>query len=574
MAIINPKTAFENEQIQRFGGLNHTGRVSENAACSVVNFRVMKDGSLEKRSGFVPVISNMGGVRGSWEGELSGNHYAFLVCKNRVLYTCSDFNHFLQCHFLTTTYGNVNFVLYKETLYLMDGAKVLRFYPNTNDFEVAMGYVPLYGKNWHPHQLGEVLERPNVFCNKLRVDYLNTGGYSTFRFPYEMKSVDCVRLDGKMVTNYTYNISECTVNIAEATSAAHVEIAATLATAFSQESTISAARNATVYQDTYHETLFLAGTSTGYQLYASAEVTPDMLAASKNMYYQSTPIYLPDNRVFTVGSNAHPLIAFCQTHNQLLVFNEQNMWAVRHPSINSDELQIYKLGSDIGCSISNGALLCNNTPIVFWGEGIYALHFDRSDPNIYDTEKLSGDIDGVISDTDQSDWFIFWDPDQRELWLRNKAGSTGTNWIYSPERKNWVTFQNIHATMLFHMIGSLCFIDSGGLLCTMEKENYTDDGMPIYATYKSHYLSFSNPEFCKRSLRMSTCVDAPGARLTVNLTTERENRSFNFSLSNESLPSMLDCRLSAGRFRFLQFEISEVSQNPVRIHFLSLSANL
>jgi hypothetical protein len=574
MAIINPKTAFENEQIQRFGGIDKTGRVSESSACSVVNFRVMKDGSLEKRSGYVPVIGNMNGARGSWEGELNGNYYAFLVCKNRVLYTRYGLNDFLQCHILTTTVGDVSFVLYKETLYLLDGAKVLRFYPNTNDFEVAMGYIPLYGRNWHPNQMGEVLERPNVFCNKLRVHYLNTGGYSTFRFPYEMKSVDCVRLDGRMVTNYTYNVSDGVVNIGEANSATHVEIAATLATAFSQESMVSTSTNATVYRDAYHETLFLTGASVGHQLYASAEVTDDMLAASKNMYYQSTPIYLPDNRVFTVGSNTHPITAFCQTHNQLLVFNEQSIWAIRHPSINSDELQIYTLGSDVGCSIPKGALLCNNTPVVIWREGIYALHLDRSDPNIYDTEKLSEDIDGVISDTDPSLWFIFWDPDQRELWLRNRSDTSGTNWIYSLERKNWVIFQHIHSQMMFHISKSICFIDTGGILCAMSKEIYTDDGVPIRTVYKSHYLSFSNPEFCKRSLRMSTCLDAPNAALTVQLTTERESRTFNFHLSSESAPAMLDCKLAVGRFRFLQYEISEVGSHPVRIHFLSLSANL
>ncbi len=571
MAIMNPKTAFEKEKIQRFGGISTNETVSETSAASVVNFRILEDGSLEKRNGFRGVTPGMGGARGFWEGELDGQYYALIVCQEKVMVTSSELNYLSQCHTLNTSSGPVSFVYYNDALYLMDGEKIWRFFPGSGDFEEAGGYIPLYGRNWHPTQMGEVHERPNLFRNKIRIHYLNTSGSSTFHLPYPMASIDCIRLDGRRVQKFTY--MDSIVTISEGISATHVEIAATLESIFSQEPMVASATNAEVYRDAYHETLFLTGGALGHTVYASAKVTEQMLLESKNMDYRSDTLYLPDNRVFTLGSNLHPITALCQAHDQLLVFNEQSMWAIRPLAYDSEELRIFSLGSDIGCSLRKGAILCNNIPVVLWKSDLYALHFDRSDPNVFTAEKLSKQISGVIPLGEKTNWLILWDPNEEEVWLRDTTEMSGVNWIYSLQRKNWVTFKNIDSQAMFYKSDGLFFIDRTGLLSMMRKDSTSDDGMPINAIYKSHYLCFSNPEFYKRSLHMALCVDAVDTYLNVHFDTEHGRRSFIFYTENTAAPSMLDCRLAIGRFRFLQYEINESGFRPLRVHFLSLSAN-
>ena len=135
MAIMNPKTAFEKEQIQRFGGINTNERVSKASAAEVKNFRILTDGSLEKRSGYVGIRGGITEPRGFWEGEIDGQYYAFVVSGNRVLYTVDSCAELTDASVLSTSSGPVSFAYYNDALYLFDGARILRFFQSTRSFD-------------------------------------------------------------------------------------------------------------------------------------------------------------------------------------------------------------------------------------------------------------------------------------------------------------------------------------------------------------------------------------------------------------------------------------------------------
>ena len=84
MAIMNPKTALENETISDFGGLCDHAGLTSNGAMDMRNFRILSDGTLEKRCGVSMRYALGAPIRGLWEGTVSGETYLFAVSGNRI----------------------------------------------------------------------------------------------------------------------------------------------------------------------------------------------------------------------------------------------------------------------------------------------------------------------------------------------------------------------------------------------------------------------------------------------------------------------------------------------------------
>ena len=109
MAIMDPKTALENEKILSFGGVCNHAKPSSNNACEMKNFRILPNGSLEKRCGYQTKYQLGAPIRGVWEGTLSGANYFFAVA-GRQVYRMGPTDSSLQSIYsLTTSEGSVRF---------------------------------------------------------------------------------------------------------------------------------------------------------------------------------------------------------------------------------------------------------------------------------------------------------------------------------------------------------------------------------------------------------------------------------------------------------------------------------
>lgn len=573
MAIMNPKTALEHEKISRFGGIcDHAGLTSD-SAYDMRNFRILSDGSLEKRCGFFRRYSFDSPIRGLWEGTVSGNTYLFVVAGNRIYRRGPKDGSPTAIYTMPTAEGNVTFAFYRENLYLFDGTTVLVFRPSSDSFSVAEGYTPLYGRNWHPTQLGEIYEPLNLIQSTIRIHYMNTNGSTTFNLPFTAEKIKSVKVGGSSTTLYTFTPYTSYFTIPVSLSAVNsVEVVMVLDPIFVRRDEVLQASNASLFLTPYHQTLMTFGGNHGYHVYRTAPVSNEMLQECLISCAGADPLYFSSDAVFAVGSSQHPILALCQLENQMLVFNDEHIWTIRYPD-NSDEAEMLPIRSSLGCSSENGVLVCEEYPIVVSEGGILRLRFYDNNPNFCETASISRTIEEHFDSEFLQNVILFWHKAKNQLWVRNTEESSGLVWIYDFERKLWFCFDGIIANRFFEMNGSVGFSTDGGAICIFDEELNTDEGRAFSAYYQSHYLAFSTPEFAKRALRLSLCAQSNGGVLSAEVETERGKKVFSLPKSLSASPSFYDRRMSMGRFRFLQFRLSSADAARCRIYSFSIAAN-
>ncbi len=574
MAIMNPKTALEKETVSSFGGISdHAGLTSDNAF-DMRNFQILPDGSLEKRCGFFKRYSFGTAIRGLWEGTVSGNTYFFVVAGAQIYRQGPNDGFPTAVYMLTTSEGNVNFAFYRENLYVLDGKSLLIFRPSTETFSIAEGYVPLYGYNWHPSQLGEINEQLNLIQSRIRIHYLNTNGSTTFQLPFTCEKINGMTVNGTPTVLYSFTPYTSTFTIpASLSSVGTLEVTVTLDPIFVRRSTVLQASEAAVFSNTRHHTMMTFGGDQGYLIYRSTPVTDEMMEQCLIACSDADPLYFQKDKTVTVGSSQHPVEALCQFEEQMLVFNDENVWGIRYPSGDSDEIEMIPIRAALGCASRNGVLPCGDFLATVSDGGILRMDIQGDDFDICKTSSLSRAIERRLDADFLNRAVLFRHKAKNQLWVRDPAEASGLVWIYDADRKLWFSYDGIRANRFYEVNGEVAFSTDSGEICYFDEALDCDDGVAYSAFYQSHYVSFSHPHFAKRALRLSVCAQTNGGSLTAEITTERGSKSFVWHKNTGDVPAFFDRRLSKGRFRFLQFRLSASDAARCRIYSLSIAAN-
>lgn len=573
MSKIKPERACEKQRVRKFGGIRSNAILSGESALDVKNFRIRADGSLEKRSGYRTLYQVSAVCRGTWQGSIEGSHYFFFASGDSIYGVLPGSQSPTLLYSLTTSSGEVGFAFYRNTLYFFDGKVILRFKPSIETFSEAYGYVPLYGKNWHPTQLGTVNEPQNMATPRLRLHYLNTIASQDFQLPFTTESVDAVKVNGVPIYNYTFTPQTSTFRIPP-NSGGTVEVAFTISSVFNQRSLLARAFRTEVLRDRTHETLFTYGGSPGYTVYRTAAVTEEMLRASQAAYSGTDALYVKVDSAFSVGDAQHPILSLVRDGERMLVLNDRDLWTIRHDNDGDDTATVERIPDGIGCSSPKGVAVCEGSIVVLRDSGVYQLHFSSGSPSVLTARSLSAQITDLLTPQLLQNGVLYWMRDRNELWLRDPADPLGTVWVRNAEREDWVCFDHINALFFFEEPGGMhCFAAPDGKIYCFDDTAATDASAPIVASYQSHYLNFSNPETAKRALRVFLCAETNGTPATLRLETDRNSADFSVTGTSLGAPAFLDCRFIPGRFRFLRFRITDNAGFRSRFYFLSVSAN-
>ncbi len=573
MAIMNPKTALEKETVSGFGGISDHGGLTSDSAFDMRNFQILPDGSLEKRCGFFKRYSFGVPIRGLWEGTVSGDTYLFVVAGDQIYRQGPNDSFPTAVYMLTTSERNVNFAFYRENLYVLDGKSLLIFRPSTETFSIAEGYVPLYGYNWHPTQLGEIREPLNLIQNRIRIHYLNTNGSTSFQLPFTCEKINGMTVNGSSTNLYSFTPYTSTFTIpASLAGVGTVEVTVTLDPIFSRRSSVLQASEAAVFSTTRHQTMMTFGGSQGYLVYRSSPVTDEMLGECLIPCPDADPLYFQKDTAITVGSSQHPVLALCQFEDQMLVFNDENVWGIRY-SDGSDDPEVLPIRTALGCSSKNGVLPCGEFLATVSDGGILRMDIRGDNLDICETSPLSRSIERRLDATFLKRAILFRNKSKNQLWVRDPKDASGLIWIYDMDRKIWFSYDGICANRMYEIGGKITFSTEKGDIFFFDEDLDSDDGASFSAFYQSHYLGFSQPEFAKRSVRLSVCANTKGGTLTAEIVTERGSKGFVLQKNTGDVPAFFDRRLAMGRFRFLQFRLSAPDEARCRIYSLSVAAN-
>ena len=116
------------------------------------------------------------------------------------------------------------------------------------------------------------------------------------------------------------------------------------------------------------------------------------------------------------------------------------------------------------------------------------------------------------------------------------------------------------------------FVNDNALLL-FDDDLCSDSGEPIQAYFETDHLTFSSPEYPKRSLRASLCTQERGLT-QISFETERGTRRQLIAANESTVPDLIDLRATPERFRFLRVRVSDTGSNRAKYHRLALYANL
>lgn len=559
MSKIKPARAFAKEIFSSFDGLSASG------ASEMRNFRILPDGSLEKRCGWETLYALPDRVRGVWQGTLGGDLLTCAVCGQRVCSIASD-GSLADLGRLSTSAGRVYFLLYRNRLYLADGTHIYVLSGTGSMVSVAEGYAPQFGINWHPTGLGDVYEPLNLFSNRLRIHYLNTNQANVITLPFFPRSVDRVRVDG--VTDTAFTVSGDCVTLSKI--GKDVEIAMTIELESDHQSRLQEAIR--VYADRLEgrEFMMLSSKRDPQYLYCSANVDDVMLNGSKAFYPNSDPLYFKSDQILIVGSGDTPISRFCIDRDRVLAFYGTGAVSISL-SQESDAVESYPLLRGVGAVSLENDLYLNGDPVVANESGVFRLESTASEPDRFRAVALGEKMPFCRDTHFLSNMICCEDLTHGELWFRDATDIYGTVWVYNTALSQWYCYSGVFADFFLHVNGKLGFV-LDDRICVFGEELSTDDGAVFEAVYTSGYICFSSPESVKRSIRVSLC--GWGCEATLDLQSEKQTQRFVLAAEKSDAPLVLDKRTRFGRFKHIRFCLRDTGEHRSRWSRLALYSNL
>ena len=565
MSKIKPDRAFAKEIFSSFGGIGTKGETSSAGASEMRNFRILPDGSIEKRCGWEVVHALPHRVRGVWQGTIDATLLTYAVC-GQTVYSISSDGELTSVATLSSDEGRVHFQPYRGRLYLADGKRLYILSESKTVFTPAEGYAPQFGINWHPTEFGSVYEPLNLFSNRLRIHYFNSMGSNVFVLPFFPKTVDNVFIDGVTDVNFSFSGDRLTVSRIGSS----VEIAMTIDMADLHQTRLQEAEH--LYADRLdgREFMLVSSKRDPQYVYCSAKVDEVMLNTSKSVYPDSDPLYFKLDQILTVGTSDAPVSRFCTERDRVLAFCERGAVSISLSS-ESDAVESYPLLRGVGCVSLENDLYLEGNPVVANSSGVFRLDRSASEPDHFCAIAL-GEQMPFCNDTEfLRNMICCQDPQHSELWFRDASDSYGTVWIYNTVCAEWYCFSGIFANFFIEIDGRLGFV-MDNFICCFGEELCTDDGEVFEAVYTSGYLCFSSPESVKRSLRVSLC--GWGCEATLELQSEKKTQRFALSADKSDAPLVLDKRARFGRFRHLRFSLRDTGEHRSRWSRLALYSNL
>ena len=566
MPTIKPKRAAASEILQSFGGIGQSSSSREHGSSDLQNFRILSDGSLEKRCGFKTKFAFSATLRGFWDGFIGGKPLTCAVAGSELL--IRENGSFVSKLTLSTASGTVQFAVYRDHLYLLDGSTIYVYSPYREVFLPAIGYVPLIGFQWNPTTLGSFHEPINLFSNKMRIHYKNLEGSTGYNLPFTAASIDFMLADGVSVTDYSFTPGSSSFSVNAVYSG--LEVGFTRAITQDEIEYISSSKQAVCDRLNDREILFLFGGRSGNYLFGTVPVDDDMMNSSRAVYPTSDPLYCTVNMQISAGTPINPITSVYKQRDRFLAFHDNGALSLRIDE--NDRLVGYPVLFGYGCTAKLPQTVIDDKFVIINRGGVFTLSSDASDPDRFDLVPIADSLPAMKTASFSKNATVCYNAEHEELWFCDTVHFDRV-WVYHVRQKKWYTFSGFTPSFFLTYQGNIGFASESGLYLFDDAKN-TDNGEPITAMLTSGYLFADSPESIKRISDVTLLAQCGTNNVELQWNTERESRSVNLSsVSEHSLPVLYERHVEAGRFRLLQLVLTDTGEYRTHIYRLAVFAN-
>jgi len=555
-----------------FGGIGSEiggGRIAD-----AVNFRIGSDGALEKRCGY-RCLADVGlPVRACYSGLFEGRFAIFLLAGDTV-YSLDLADETLSALYtVANAEGNACFFCLRGVLYLMDGGALYEL--RDGQALPAVGYAPLFGKDWPNDIVGEICEPRNLLTRHARISYVvGQPASAMLCTKYAVESVEAVYLNQVLMSPEDYQIDPTfnTVNIPGLVSGDRVLIYLTFKNGVEAlPESFYSCTEAILFGGVNRNRLFFRGGSLPSVLFCSAYVDEESRAESQRHYPGAAPLYIPEGYEFTVGDGRYRIRGTVPYHDRLLIFTEGDTWMAKEDTSGLAEFPIIPVHAKLGCFSENGAVAMGNEvlsmgrhAVLTWKDAADAL--DRCT-----VRSISDEVSSFLAKADSADWGLFYH--EAEHVLLCYCRTSGDVLLYNPDRDCWYRYTGLYADAFFDANGRIGFWKGGQifLLDPSLSEDHPASGepLPICAEYAGERMDLGSEQ--KKILAGITLYGCFEEDIGEWSLTEDGKRTVGHSLVCHA-PSdyaVLRRRTPSGRFRHASFRLTARGTSRPILHRLSL----
>lgn len=545
-------------------------------ARELVNYRLMPDASIKKRGGYVRRLQLPDKPSCISSLVRNGEKQLMAIAGNRVYSLDLDSKSYKALSgTLPSTPTRSSIFNFRDRVFLLDGKAIREV--SDSGISQCVGYVPLYGRDWHPKDGGEVYEPRNLLNNHIRIHYRGISGQQAVHLPTNLSSIVRVEVDGEVITNYgRNNVMNAITSTAFAGEGCNITVWYTLSDTPAGVTTLNSCTIAEVAGGGDSTVLFLTGSeSSPHTVFRSVAVSDESVANARLAFPSSNDLYFPYTGEFSVGSDDLPVNAIVALGDRVIVYNSDEAWGVpvkdEKPSTFPVPEMLYR---EIGCSSFGAAVICGEYPAALCGRSVYQWEPDLESYNDLIAVCISDSISDLISPELANRGKLVSDRDRRELWLFDPQGDESSPiLIYNRDSKCWYSYSGIALSMAFWHDGYLGGV-KGNSICVFDPEAGVDSqngaDSAFDAVFCSAWLDLECPEGLKLSRRLTVTLEG-----SAEIELEYDNgRVHHLSVSSDGGISILRKRLPKERFRLLRISIRDASRSSGRVYGLTLEADL
>ena len=527
MSKIKTKNKFC-QSFDGFGGLKVNSPVGSGAMVAFNNFKLLPDGSAEKRKGFRHIYSVDGEYRGGIAYADGGEEIILCaVGKNLVRISVAD-SEASSCEIFSSEEGAVKFIDFLGELYILDGCELYRYLGSCNA-EVCTPYIPVYGMGWAHglNRIGTVNQPLNMLTPRIKIIYsIKDSVVSYFNVGKKIKSVDAVwhAKNQLPATQYKIGSDGMSIQFNSYYFDGNVEVYLTLDGEEYRNSDFEGCDRTDVFDAFEDSRIFVYGGEDSGRAYCSVPVDEAEVSTQTLHCGRVAPVYFPS--VSPVRLNGiNRITAMKRIYDRMLIFSEYRTWITT--SLRTEEgRQRQGIIADtaidtIGCP-SFGAVSVTDGiyPVTLSHGGVYKWNVDPEFEEEISVSLISRDVNTLFDSEFVKNGAVCFNRGENELWFANKSSLDGCVMVYNCGSKAWYMYSGIPIED-FIELGEKVAFRSGNSFYVFDG----DEGYDIYewsekeieAVIESAGFDFSAPAVKKHIDRIYLTCDTDGGNILLEV---------------------------------------------------------
>ena len=508
-------------QIKQWLGLNENPdgdtAIKLGEAAEMRNFRITKEGHLQKRPGYKTAVDCGAAIQGLWNGNVGGTEYTLVSAGGKVYKL--DLTAGTKTELGSITTAKTFFFGYGGNVYILDGSDYYKWDGTT--FQSVEGYVPCVYTATPPAGGGTAYERVNKLTAKKSQQFSADGTATVYQLAETgVASVDKVTVGGTektLTTDYTVNITTGKVTFVTAPAAGLNNVEIWWTGLGSDRETVTAMRYAEQYNGTTDNRIFLYGDGTNSAIYSGIDENG-----------KPTAEYFPDLNVMAIGDSNTPITGMCRQFSRLIVFKRSSTYSVYYGQITLADgsltagFYVTPVNRNIGNEAPGQIRLITNYPFSLHGGGVYQWKNGSNGltSDERQAKRISQRVENTLSGFKFSECITFENEYKQDYYI--VWGDHAVLYNYTSD--TWFVYSAFPATA-FVMVGNEMYIGTAsGKFCHVSRNYKSDDGAAIDCYWRSGSMDFGRDWQRKFSTKIWVSIK-PESNSRVTVTAQSDKKA-------------------------------------------------